>query len=294
MNWQSIAFDWNQVRAFLVTAEEGSLSRAARALGLTQPTLSRQVAALEEHLDVTLFERAGRTLVLTETGASLLQNVREMGEAANAFSLAAGGRAEAIEGRVTITATDMASAFLLPAILKDLAETAPGIQIDIVASNDVRDLQRREADIALRNAAPTEPDLIARRLKSVEAVFAVARSYLGAHGPIDTVDDLQAARWIGYGRPEEMIAGLAPHGVHLTPDRFRYQCEAGLVVWEMVKAGLGVAILIDDLTATTPDVVRLLPDRPPIEVPFYLVTHSEMRKSQRLRVVWDAIARALG
>ena len=107
MEWQSVAFDWNQVRAFLVTAEEGSFSAAARALGLTQPTLGRQVAALEDHLGVTLFERLGRSLSLTQSGLELLDHVRAMGNAASRISLTASGQSQRIEGQVRITATDL-------------------------------------------------------------------------------------------------------------------------------------------------------------------------------------------
>ena len=107
MEWKRSAFDWNQARAFLVTAEEGSLSAAARALGLTQPTLSRQVAGLEEALGVTLFERTSRALLLTKSGVELLAHFRTMGDAANAISVTATGQSDAVTGHVVISATDM-------------------------------------------------------------------------------------------------------------------------------------------------------------------------------------------
>ncbi len=294
MNWQNIQFDWNQVRAFLVTAEEGSLSAAARALKLTQPTLSRQVAALEDELGVTLFERAGRSLILTETGLTLLEHVRIMGEAAGRVSLAASGRSEAIEGKVSITATDMVSAYVLPDVLKVLSERAPGITVEIVADNDVRNLQRREADIALRHAAPTEPDLIARRLRDGEAIFCAARSYLADHGPIETVEDLENADWLGYGDPKELSKILEQNlNINVSPDRFRYTCESGIVVWEMIKAGLGVCILPSTLRDLAYDLERLLPDYPHIPVPTYLITHRELHTSRRIRLVFDLLAEML-
>ncbi len=294
MNWQSIRFDWNQVRAFLVTAEEGSLSAAARELRLTQPTLSRQVAALEQELGVTLFERAGRALILTETGLALLEHVRAMGEAANRVSLAASGQSEAVEGKVTITATDMASTYILPDILLKLAERAPGISIDIVASNDVRDLQRREADIALRNAPPTEPDLIARRLRPSVGCFATARSYLDRHGPIETVEELQQADWIAYSDPVNMAKTMQENlGIDIAPDRFRYSCDLGVAVWELVRTGLGVTVMTDEMILDQFGLVRLLPDFPDIPIPLFLITHSELRTSRRIRVVFDLLAEEL-
>ncbi len=294
MNWQNIQFDWNQVRAFLVTAEEGSLSAAARALNLTQPTLSRQVAALEEALGVTLFERVGRGLVLTETGITLLEHVKEMGAAAGRVSLAASGRAEAIEGMVTITATDLVSAYLLPPVLKTLSRTAPGIRIDIVAANDIRDLQRREADIALRNAEPTQPDLIARRLRDTQANFYAMPEYFAAHGRPTNLAELQEAVWVGYGTAEQMVQALATFGMDMRPDRFRYTCENSVVVWEMIRAGLGVGILTEDMRARCPEAEQVLQDFPPVPVPLWLITHRELRTSRRIRVVFNALATALG
>src|SRR5215510_14951281 len=117
MDWRTLRFDWNRARAFLVTAEEGSLSAAARSLGMTQPTLGRQVSALEEELGVTLFERVGRGLTLTATGMELLERMRPMGDAANRVSLSASGQAQAVEGLITITASEVNASFLLPPVL---------------------------------------------------------------------------------------------------------------------------------------------------------------------------------
>ena len=118
MNWASLGFDWNQARAFLVTAEEGSFSAAARALGLTQPTLGRQVAGLEEALDVVLFERIGRRLELTPAGRDVLDHFRAMGEAALSASLAATGRSEAVSGEVAVSVTDIFASYTMPYIAK--------------------------------------------------------------------------------------------------------------------------------------------------------------------------------
>ena len=141
-------FDWNQTRGFLATAETGSLSAAARKLGLTQPTLSRQVAALEEELGVTLFERVGKKLALTDTGLELLDHARQMGTAADAIALSATGRSQAVEGRVSVSASDGIAVHLVPPILTRIRREAPQIQVEVVASNELSDIRRREADIA--------------------------------------------------------------------------------------------------------------------------------------------------
>ena len=153
--------DWNQLKAFLQTAQTGSLSAAARKLGLTQPTLSRQVAAIEQQMGVTLFERVGKSMVLTPTGLDLLEHARAMGTAAEALGLAASGRSQAVGGVVSVSATDVVATHLLPPILQRLRAQEPGIAVEVIASNALSDLLRREADIAIRHVQPEQPELIA-------------------------------------------------------------------------------------------------------------------------------------
>ncbi|MEH6457846.1 MAG: LysR family transcriptional regulator, partial [Cocleimonas sp.] len=139
MDWRSIRFDWNRARAFLVTAEEGSLSAAARALGMTQPTLGRQVSALEKELGVALFERVGLGLVLTPSGLDLVEHVRAMGDAASRVSLTASGQSQSIEGNVCITCSEYYAVFVLPSIIKKLRKLEPKITIEIIATNNTSD-----------------------------------------------------------------------------------------------------------------------------------------------------------
>jgi DNA-binding transcriptional LysR family regulator len=146
MKSTSATFDWNQARAFLATVDEGSLSAVARVLGQTQPTVGRQVAALEQELNVTLFERVGRSLIVTQSGRELLDHVRSMAKSAERISLAASGQSQTIDGQVRITASDVLSVWMLPPFLAQLRQLAPRLGIDVVAANDIRDIQRREAD----------------------------------------------------------------------------------------------------------------------------------------------------
>ncbi len=125
MNWTSISFDWNQARSFLAIAEEGSLSSAASALKVTQPTITRHLAGLEAELGVALFERTGRTVALTQTGMELLDHVKGMAANANMMSLAASGKSQTIEGQVRITASDMTAAYLLPPHAGSIADNGP-------------------------------------------------------------------------------------------------------------------------------------------------------------------------
>ncbi|WP_027235266.1 LysR family transcriptional regulator [Leisingera caerulea] len=282
--------DWNHIRAFLATAETGSLSAAARKLGLTQPTLSRQVAALEAELGVLLFERVGRALALTEAGHELLTHSRKMGEAANGLRLAATGQAQSIEGTVRITASDVMSAHVLPPVLHQLRQRAPRLTIDVVAANDIRDLMRREADIAIRHVRPEQPELIARLVQEATARFYAAPSYLERRGRPALPADLAAHDFVGFADVDRSIAFMAPLGIHLTADNFRIRSTSGLASWELVKQGFGVCPMMDDVAAVTPGVERLLPGMEPLTFPVWLTTHRELHTSRRIRLVFDLLA----
>lgn len=294
MDWRSVAFDWNRARAFLVTAEEGSLSAAARALGVAQPTLSRQVAALERELGVALFERVGKGLALTETGLELLEHARTMGEAATRFSLAASGRAQSIEGTVRLSASEAFAAFILPPVLAALRRAAPGIEIELDASNTVTDLRRREADIALRNAQPTDPDLIARKLTDAAARLYATPACLDRLGNPTTPEALSAAPFIGFDDNRPFLEGLNARGFALTPASFPMRATSHLAHWALVKQGVGVGVMIETVGDADPDVVRALPDMAPMVFPVWLVTHRELKTSRRIRLVWDHLAATLG
>lgn len=294
MNWATIAFDWNQVRAFLATVEEGSLSAAAKALRLTQPTLGRQVSALEDALGVALFERIGRSLVLTPSGLDLLEHVRDMGEAASRISLAASGRSQAIEGQVSITASDAVAAYVLPPILRRVREEAPGIKVEVVASNALRDLRRREADIAIRHVRPDQPDLIARLVRETSAHLYAAPTYLDAVGTPRVPGDVSGFDFVGFETGDRLLSGLNALGLSLTARNFRLVSDSGVAAWEMVKQGLGVGVMMREVADVTPEVEQILPGLDPIPVPVWLATHRELHTSRRIRLVYDLLAEALG
>ena len=293
MNWDDIAFDWNQVRAFLATSEEGSLSAAARALRQTQPTMSRQVTGLEQSLGVTLFERGHRQVQLTVAGFELLEHARAMAEAANRVSLAASGQSQAIEGRVCITATEMLAAYYLPPMLRKLRERAPGIVVEVVASDELRDLIRREADIAIRHAQPTQPDLIARRIGFLKGRIYAARRLLDEVGVPKTFGDLSDQDFVGIENTEKLIVGLAEQGLHLRIEQFRVHAASSNCMLQLIREGLGFGFLPMDTGGLFDDLVCVLPDLFKPEIPVWLVSHRELRTSRRIRVVYDLLAEEL-
>jgi DNA-binding transcriptional LysR family regulator len=282
--------DWTHIRAFLATADAGTLSAAARQLNLTQPTLSRQVSALEESLGVMLFERLGRRLALTDAGRELLPHGRKMLEGADGLCLAASAQAQSIEGTIRITASDMMSAFVLPPVLQILRQQAPRLSIDIVAANDIRDLMRREADIAIRHVRPDQPELITRLVQEATAHFYAAPSYLARRGQPGSLAALSSHEFVNFGDVQRSIEFLAPLGVHLTPDNFRIGSNSGLAAWELVRQGFGIGAMADDVVEHSSGVERLLTDQPPIRFPVWLTTHRELHSSRRIRLVYDLLA----
>ena len=293
MDWRSVTFDWNRARAFLVTAEEGSLSAAARALKMTQPTLGRQVTALEAELGVALFERGGRGLELTPSGLDLVGHVRAMGEAASRLSLTASGQSNAVEGNICITATEVSAAFALPLIVEKLRRLEPGIDVEIIASNSTSDLKRREADIAIRAFRPTQPDLIAKKVSDVRAYLYAAPGYLQRLGHPASPDDLNGADFIGFDRTDRLITALNEIGLNLTSRNFPLLTENHLVQWEFVKQGVGIGIMPEDVGEPEPQVQRALPDLEPLTGELWLVAHRELKTSRRVRMVFDFLAAEL-
>jgi DNA-binding transcriptional LysR family regulator len=273
--------DWNQLKAFLQTAQTGSLSAAARKLGLTQPTLSRQVAAIEQQMGVTLFERVGKAMVLTPTGLDLLEHARAMGAAAEALGLAASGRSQAVGGVVS------------PPIVQRLRAREPGIAVEVISSNALSDLLRREADIAIRHVKPEQPDLIARLIREAQAYFYASEDWVQAHGHPRNAQEAARLPYVGSDRNGQYLAYLRLHGLNLSEDNFSCYSDHTVAHWALVCQGMGIGAMMTEIARKTPGMVRVLDDLPPVRFPIWLVSHRELRTSRRIRVVFEALAEGL-
>ncbi len=277
----------------MVTAEEGSLSAAARSLGMTQPTVGRQVSALEKELGVALFERVGLGLILTPSGLDLLEHVRAMGDAASRFSLTASGQSQSIEGNVCITCSEFYAVYILPPIIKKLRQLEPKITLEIIATNTTSDLRRREADIAIRNFRPTQVELIAKKIKDVSARLYATPQYLKEIGDPKQLEDLSRADFISFDNTESLIGGLNALGLNISKRNFPLQTEHFITHWELVKQGLGIGIMPEELGESEPLVVQALPTLAPIGFPIWLTAHRELNTSRRIRMVFDLLAAEL-
>ncbi|MEV8898107.1 LysR family transcriptional regulator [Mesorhizobium ciceri] len=279
--------DWNLIKSFVTVAESGSLAAAARKLSASQPTLGRHIGELEQALGVTLFRRGRHGYELTEAGSTLFERGKAVSEQASAFSLLALGSVEAIEGTVRIAASEVVAAYVLPEMTMRLGIEEPGIEVEIVASNQVENLLRRDADIAIRMVKPAQNELMARKVCDIELCACAAKSYLDRRGrplkPADLVDhDL-----VGFDRGDEIIRGFTRHGIPVTRSSFRFRADNQIVLWEAVRAGNGIGLGQEPLADRDPLIEKVLPDLPLPVLPVWLAMHRDVRTSVRIRRVVD-------
>lgn len=244
-------------------------------------------------MGVTLFERVGKTMAITPTGLDLLEHARAMGAAADALGLAATGRSQAIEGVVSVSASDAVAAHLLPPMVRQLRAQEPGIAIDVIASNALSDLLQREADIAIRHVKPEQPDLIARLIREASASFYASENWVKTHGHPRSAEEAARLPFVGSDRSGQFLGYLRQHGLPLTEANFSCYADHSVAHWALVREGLGIGAMMDEIAADTPGIVRVLDDVPPVRFPIWLVTHRELRTSLRIRVVFEALAQGL-
>jgi DNA-binding transcriptional LysR family regulator len=285
--------DWHLVPSFLAAHEQGSLLGAARVLGISQPTVGRHVARLESQLGTPLFERTGRGLLPTPAAQRLAEAARAMELGAQSLMRGAQQAHTALTGSVRLSASQPVACHLLPPLLARMRETLPGVQVELVASNAVSDLLRREADIAIRMVRPTQGTLVARRIAWARVVAAAHRDYLARRGTPSRPDDLLGHDLVGNDRVDAIRQGFAAMGYPVPPEQFAFRTDDLIAYWQAVRAGLGVGFVASYQIKEDPNVVQVLGDMPIPDLPVWLVVHREIRSSRRIRAVYDFIAREL-
>ena len=289
---RSTCFDWNHARAFLVAAEAGSLSAGSAVLGLTQPTLSRQVSALEDEIGVALFIRGTTGLELTPGGLDLLHHIQDMGDAASRFALAAMGQSASIAGSVCITATELMSVHILPDILVDLQRQQPEIQIELISSNTVSDLGKREADIAIRGYRPTQSNLIAKKIGVERYKLFASKEYIDRFGLLSDRAEIDAHRFVGIDQSRSALDIFQSSGLDIDQDQFHVMSENSLSYWSLVKAGAGIGVMHEGIGLADPLVQLVMPDVDFPTMEIWLVAHRELKTSKRIRFVYDYLSTA--
>lgn len=282
--------DWTLWRSFLAVAETGSLSAAARRLGLTQPTLGRHIEALETAIGQPLFLRAPQGMVPTPAAQALMPEAQTMAHAAASLERRAASSGE-FRGTVRIAASHVVGAEVLPRVLAPLLVQHPGLAIELDLSNDPADLGRHAADLAIRMTRPGQSSLIARKLADVRLGLFAHSSYLGRHGTPTEPADLTGHVLIGPDRDTGALAGLDAMQLGRSALRLRSDSEAAQIA--AIRAGLGIGVLQRAIAALDPALVPVLPDRFAWPLEAWLVLPDGLRALAPVRRVADHLAKVL-
>ena len=289
---ENAAPSWDLYRSFLAVLRAGSLSAAARALDLTQPTIGRHIEELEQALGLPLFTRSLHGLAPTEAALELRQDAEAMETAAAALRRSASGQGQELRGTVRLTASEVVGAEVLPPILAPLQLRHPGLVIELVLSNRVEDLLRRESDIAVRMVRPTQGALVARRIGEVDLGLHAHPRYLEQRGMPETLEDLATHQVIGFDQETVFIREARARGFPLGREMFSLRTDNDLAQLAALRAGCGIGVCQVPLGARS-GLMRVLPAVLHLKLPLWLAMHGNLRANRRCRLVFDALAEGL-
>jgi DNA-binding transcriptional LysR family regulator len=285
---------WETYRSFLAVMTDGSLSAAARALGLTQPTLGRHVDELEEMLGVPLFTRSQAGLIPTQAARELLPHAQAMASAADALVRAASGADAEERGTVRLTASVFVGGEVLPTILARFREKHPKIAVELVLSDASQDLLRREADIAVRMVQPKQEALVARKIGSTALGLFARRDYLERHGTPATLEQVVGHAIIGFDKELAFERGLKAMGLPMSREMFALRVDNDLARLNALRSGYGIGICQVGVARRDPALVHLLPKAFRVELPLWMAMHKDLRGTRRMRLMFDYLADELG
>ena len=286
-------FDWALVKSFLAVLDAGSLTGAARRTGSQQPTLSRHMAELEAQLGTPLFERTGRGVQPTAAALAIVDAARQMEHGAEALARTLAGQRSQTTGTVRITTSMVAATYLLPPVLAALHRQEPGIQLELLASNQITNLLRREADIAVRMVRPEQTSLVARKLGSVGIGAYAHERYLQRAGTPREPTELARHTLIGYATDDLIERGFAAMGMALKREHFSIRTDDQVAYGRLVAEGAGIGFVAHYNVAHWPGVRRVLSQMAIPPLPCWLAVHREIRSSKVVRRVYDFLAEAL-
>jgi DNA-binding transcriptional LysR family regulator len=288
-------FDWTLVRSFLAVLDAGSVTAAAKRSGAQQPTLSRHVAELETQLGVPLFERTGRGVTPTGAALAIAEAARRMQDAAIAVGRGLASARSATKGVVRVTTSQVAAAWLMPPVLAALQRAHPEIEVELVASNEITNLLRREADIAVRMVRPAQGSLVARKLADIPIVACAHKSYLKRAGTPHQPADLLSHRHtlLGYDKDPLILRAAAQMGLPLTREHFALRTDDQVAYGRLIAAGAGIGFAAGYNLRSWRGVVPLLPMLQIPPLPCWLAVHREIRGSAVVRRVYEFLAQAI-
>ena len=284
---------WDELRTFVEVARDGSLSGAARRLGLTQPTVGRHIDALEAALASTLFTRSPRGLAPTPAALALAPHGEAMAAAAAALSRTASGEAAADRGIVRVTASEVVGCEVLPPILAAFHAEHSGITVELALTNRNEDLSRRDADIAVRMVRPTQRGLLARRIGASRVALYAHRDYLARFGEPRSLADLKNHCLIGFDRDNRSFRSAGEFARRQTREDFGFRCDSDLAQLAALRAGVGVGGCQENIARRTPELLAVLPNAIQYALEVWLVMHQDLKSTRRVRLSFDALAAGL-
>lgn len=284
---------WDLYRTFDAVLRDGSLSGAARALGLTQPSVARHIDALEAAVGTALFVRTSRGLSPTDAALELKPFTELLASTSAALLRTAEGRAGEVRGTVRISASEVVGIEHLPPILMRLRQRHPALIIELSLSNALDDLLQRKADIAIRMVRPDQQALAAKRIGVIAVGLHAHRDYLARRGVPASMDDLQAHDLIGYDVETPAIRAVAERYPALRRSAFALRVDSDVAQLAAIRAGFGIGICQLPIAAAEPDLVRVLPDEFAVDLETWVAMHEDLRGSARCRVVFDTLVEEL-
>ena len=284
---------WELYRSFLGVLHEGSLSGAARALGIAQPTVGRHIAALESALKLALFTRSQSGLLPTEAALALQPHAEAMHSTAAALARVAQSQGDGVRGTVRVTASEVVGVEVLPPIVTALRQQHPHLKIELVLTNRVQDLLRREADIAVRMLPPKQETLIARRVGVVTLGMHAHAEYLREHGTPRSIADLAHHTLIGFDQENAFIRSLRKSLKGLGRESFALRSDSDLAQLALIRAGAGIGICQVALARRSDALVRVLPRQFALQLDTWITMHEDLRASPRCKVTFDALVLGL-
>ncbi len=284
-----MSLDWNDLRYFLSVARTGRLTEASRRLGTDHATVSRRIKALERALDARLFERSPRGYALTDAGERLLVHAEGMESSAAHMQSEIAGENLAVGGAVRIGAPDGFGTIFLAPRIGGLSRRYPELDLQIVAMPRIFSLSKREADIAIGLARPTEGRLVSRKLTDYRLHLYGSRSYLSRHGPIESPGDLSRHVVIGY--IPDLIYSPELDYLPQVSSQIKPRLTSSNLVAQMraASAGAGLCVLPDFMAVEDSDLQPVLPAEIDLLRTFWLILHADLRDTARVRAVADFI-----
>ncbi|HEY0953919.1 MAG TPA: LysR family transcriptional regulator [Roseateles sp.] len=282
---------WDDQRVFLAVLEGGSLSAAARVLGMAQPTVRARLEALEQALGVTLFTRSFQGLQPTEHAKTLHAHARAMDHASRAFLRAASAPSGEVIGTVRLSVAELVGVEVLPAMLAGLRARHPSLVIELELSNASADIPQQAVDVAVRMVAPTQDVLVARKVGGIALGLFAHRDYIAQRGMPQTLADLAVHDLIGPDRSAPDLQAMAQLLPGLMP-RLQVRTDSHPAQVAAARAGLGVALMHVAMGRADTRLVRVLPDFVPATLPVWLVKHRDLRQAPRIRAAFEHLADA--